>query len=118
MSENNERPTAAVVWEITNTEGKGMRIMVAGRFLGYQTIGGASQRPMWTIERHAAASLAAARAVTITEQQEREGGSLLCDPLEVVVHEPEAAALGTHAVIPPPLRARIYTALHRRRMAA
>jgi hypothetical protein len=112
-------PTGAIAWELRDAAGAGIRVMVAGRFTGLQSLG-ASQRPMWAIAEHESAEEAAKAAVRATEYEEGRGSgsTLTSGPTEVVVHPVEAQALRNHGVIPPPLRARIFTALYRNRAAA
>jgi len=107
----------AVCWELgTSSEAvTGMRVLLAGHFVGQQMLTAANQRPRWAFTSFSDAEAAASAAVAVTETFEKEWhGTLIVPPGEIALHPSEFDAMGTQRPISPALRARIFTSLQRR----
>jgi hypothetical protein len=109
--------TKAVCWELgtTNNTKLGLRILLAGQYVGTQELSADNARPRWKFQTYYSAHAATAAAVTATERFESEQhGTLVVPPGEIILHPSEVAAMGSGRPISPALRARIFTSLQRR----
>lgn len=109
--------TKAVCWELAtpSTGILGLRILLAGRFVGTQELSTDNARPRWRFSDYGTPVAASEAAVTLTEKFEREHAALLVvPPGEVILHPSEMLAMADHKPISPSLRARIFTSLQRR----
>lgn len=113
---NNSR---ALVWEmalIDNGNVDGVRIMVSGTTLAVQELRKTTQRPRWRIERYDSVQDAIDMANAHTRNAAEDfNATMTVNPVEVMVHPSEYDRLLPGQPIPPSLRARLFTALHRKR---
>lgn len=113
MSENHK----AVCWELATNHSaiNGMRVVLAGEFVGSQTMTPENQRPRWSFVQHGTIAEAAEAAVRITQAFENDwSATLVVPPGEVMMHPSEFDVIRAGKAIPPSLRARVYTSLMRR----
>ena len=109
--------TKAVCWELASRHATmlGMRVLLAGEFVGYQELSADNQRPRWKFAGYHNSTEASEAAVRLTEQFEQEWNAILIiPPGEVILHPSEMLAMRHAAPISPSLRARIFTSLQRR----
>ena len=108
----------AVCWELTTNstaEMLGMRVLLAGKFVGTQELSTDNARPRWKFSDHGTAAAASEAAVHMTERFERDwNATLIVPPGEIVLHPSEEMAMAHGKPISPALRARIFTSLQRR----
>ena len=112
-----EDMSKAVCWELAtaNTSMLGMRVLLAGHFVGTQELSSDNARPRWKFFQFESATLASEAAVRVTEQFENEWrGFLIVPPGEVALHPSELLSMAHGNPISPSLRARIFTSLQRR----
>lgn len=107
----------AVCWELaTKSTGiTGMRVLLAGQYVGTQELSTDNARPRWRFTDYATEAGATEAAVAITERFEKDWhATLLVQPGEIALHPSEYAAMASSRPISPALRARIFTSLSRR----
>lgn len=106
----------AVCWELESPSAAihGIRVILAGNFVGVQQLVGTNERPRWAFTAYDTATAATEAAVQVTQTYENNGGKLAIAPGEVMVHPAELRALRNNGPIPPSLRARVFTSLLRR----
>lgn len=107
----------AVCWELatTNSDMLGMRVLLAGQFVGTQELSTDNARPRWKFNTFTSAADASEAAVRTTENFEREwNATLVVPPGEIALHPSEELAMVHGNPISPALRARIFTSLQRR----
>jgi len=107
----------AVCWELetTSTMMLGMRVLLAGPYVGTQELSSDNARPRWKFTAHGSPAAASEAAVRMTEAFERDWkGTLIVPPGEIVLHPSEEMAMAHGNPISPALRARIFTSLQRR----
>jgi hypothetical protein len=107
----------AVCWELATNNGAvtGMRVLLAGRFVGTQMLVSDNARPRWSFTPYGTATEAAEAAVKATQHFESEWqGTLVIPPGEIILHPSEADAMTAGRPIQPALRARVFTSLMRR----
>lgn len=115
----------AICWEMLTPAGSGgaapegvlgMRVCVAANFVGIQTLVSSNERPVWAVDAYPSQADATQVAVALTRAFEEDyRGRLSVEPGEVILHDAERASMSNGGTIPPSLRARIFTSLHRRR---
>ena len=113
----NSEMSKALCWELAsnNSAITGMRLLVAGTFVGVQTLSEDNARPRWKFVDCRTATEAAQHAVAQTTAFETDwGGTMVVDPGEIALHPSEVAAMAAGRPISPSLRARIFTSLQRR----
>lgn len=113
MSENHK----AVCWELTTQHSavNGLRIVLAGEFVGQQTMTSENQRPRWSFAQYGSVAEAADASVRITQAFESDWtATLIVPPGEVMMHPSEFDVIRAGKAIAPSMRARIYTSLMRR----
>ena len=107
----------AVCWELmtSTTNMLGMRVLLAGQFVGTQELSTDNARPRWKFATFASATAAQEAAVMLTERFEKDWrATLIVPPGEIVLHPSEEIAMMHGNPISPALRARIFTSLQRR----
>lgn len=106
--------TTAIIWELTTPTGDHHRILIAGNHILTQTTTPTNQRPRWDINHHPGNTQQ--HAINITHFIETEyNATLTVPPTTLTLHPTELRTLNnpTNTTIPPALRARAYTAIHR-----
>lgn len=112
-----EEMSKAVCWELATPtrDTIGLRVMLAGPFVGTQELSSNNARPRWQIKQFATAALASEEAVRATETFENDyHATLVIQPAEILLHPSEVASMYAGRPISPSLRARIFTSLTRR----
>lgn len=107
----------AVCWELSTNSSLmlGMRVLLAGQFVGTQELSTDNARPRWKFTAHGTNAAASEAAIRMTEAFERDwNGTLIVPPGEIVLHPSEEMAMMHGNPISPALRARIFTSLQRR----
>jgi len=107
----------AVCWELGTSSSTmlGMRVLLAGQFVGTQELSPDNARPRWKFNNYGTATAASEAAVGITERFERDWvGTLIVPPGEIILLPSETIAMADNRPISPSLRARIFTSLQRR----
>jgi hypothetical protein len=108
----------AICWELTTSDPgvTGFRILVAGSHVAMQTLVSGNEKPRWSVSTFATAQEATQQAVDMTQGIERHySARLSVEPGEIIIHDSELSGMSPTRPIPPSLRARVYTSLHRRR---
>jgi len=107
----------AVCWELAapSTSMLGMRVLLAGQYVGTQELSSDNARPRWRFQDHGSVARATEAAVGVTERFENDWhATLIIQPGEIILHPSELAAMASGKPISPALRARIFTSLQRR----
>lgn len=111
--------TRAIVWEMALYDSgtvNGVRLMVSGSTLAVQELRQTTQRPRWRVEHYDSVQDAIAMAQAYTQKAEEEHkATMTVNPVEVMVHPAEYDRLQPGVPIPPSLRARLFTALYRKK---